>query len=68
MDSVFEVDGMHCGHCVAKVDRALRGVRGVTVLGVEIGRVEVELEQPEVASDVEAALAAAGYPVRERGR
>jgi len=65
MDAVFEVEGMHCGHCVATVDKALRALPGVTVLAVEIGRVEVELEQPAAANDVVAALAAAGYPARD---
>jgi len=65
MDAVFEIEGMHCGHCVATVDKALRALPGVTVVAVEVGRVEVELEQPAAASDVVAALAAAGYAARD---
>ena len=68
MDAVFDVEGMHCGHCVATVDKALRAVPGVHVLAVEIGRVEVELEQPEAAGDVAAALVALGYPAHHRPR
>lgn len=62
--AVYEVSGMHCGHCVATVDKALRAVPGVTVVSVEVGRVEVELDRPDVAGDVEAALASVGYPAR----
>lgn len=65
MDAVFEVEGMHCGHCVATVEKALRALPGVTVVAVEVGRVDVELERPEAADDVAAALAAVGYPARD---
>jgi copper chaperone len=62
--AVYDIEGMHCGHCVATVDKALRAVPGVTVVSVEVGRVEVELDRPDLASDVEAALASVGYPAR----
>ena len=65
MDAVFEVEGMHCGHCVATVEKALRALPGVTVVAVEVGRVEVELEQPAATDQVAAALAAVGYPARD---
>lgn len=37
----IEIGGMSCGHCVQAVSHALRGVAGVEVERVEIGRATV---------------------------
>jgi uncharacterized membrane protein YraQ (UPF0718 family)/copper chaperone CopZ len=36
-DLTFHVTGMHCSHCVESVKRALREVRGVTSVEVDLG-------------------------------
>jgi copper chaperone len=38
----IEIEGMSCSHCVARVEKAVRNVEGVTHVDVEIGRVDVE--------------------------
>lgn len=38
----IEIEGMSCSHCVARVEKAVRKVEGVTRVDVEIGRVDVE--------------------------
>ncbi len=62
----YQVDGMHCGSCVARVEKALAGVPGV-------GRVDVSLAQHQVAVHVQTGAFdavtlttvadAAGYPL-----
>jgi copper chaperone len=37
----LKIDGMHCGHCVTKVSKALEAVPGVAVQSVEIGSATV---------------------------
>ncbi|MFO7587732.1 MAG: cation transporter [Gemmatimonadota bacterium] len=58
----LKVDGMSCGHCVARVKKALEGVEGVRAAEVtlEPGRAVVEGEglDPEALS---AAVAETGY-------
>ena len=61
----YQVDGMHCGSCVARVETALAGVAGVS-------RVDVNLAQNQAAVHVGSAFdaatltavaQAAGYPL-----
>jgi copper chaperone len=40
----MQITGMTCGHCVAGVTRALKGVPGVTVDQVVIGTASVEYD------------------------
>ena len=40
----LKIEGMTCGHCVRAVEEALRDVRGVRSVTVEIGRAHVETE------------------------
>lgn len=38
------IEGMSCGHCVARVRRALENVEGVDVGSVEVGSAVAELD------------------------
>jgi copper chaperone CopZ len=40
----LEISGMTCGHCVARVTKALAGVPGVSVKSVEVGHAEVAFD------------------------
>lgn len=61
MDTVtLTIDGMHCGHCVAAVKRALEALPGVVVKDVDIGTATVEI-LPEDVGVVRAAIEEAGY-------
>jgi copper chaperone len=58
----LDVSGMSCGHCVAAVEKALKGVQGVDTASVEVGKATVTLD-PEVASvdEIIDAVEDAGY-------
>lgn len=68
MDTIeLEVRGMSCGSCVEKVNRALRPIKGVDEISVNLGngRVSVTGEFPESgAGPLVAALEAVGFPAR----
>jgi copper chaperone len=61
----LSIDGMSCGHCVARVDKALRALSGVKVARVDVGSAIVEFDPALVSVErVTAALDDAGYPAR----
>jgi copper ion binding protein len=37
----FKIDGMSCGHCVARVEKTLKKLDGVSVIRVEIGSADI---------------------------
>ena len=45
------IEGMSCGHCVARVRRALEAVDGVQVSAVQVGSADVELESSTITAD-----------------
>ena len=45
------IEGMSCGHCVARVRRALEGIEGVRVSAVHVGSADVELESSTITAD-----------------
>jgi len=59
------VDGMSCGHCVARVTKTLSALPGVRVGAVKVGTATVEYD-PATSSPqtIAAALEDAGYPAR----
>ena len=59
------VDGMSCGHCVARVTKTLSALPGVRVGTVSLGSATVEYD-PATSSPqaIAAALDEAGYPAR----
>lgn len=67
--ATLTIGGMSCGHCVAAVDRALRGVDGVAVEGVRVGRAEVAYDPARTAPEaIAAAVREEGYEVTDVGR
>lgn len=59
------IGGMSCDHCVRHVERALKGVPGVTVKQVVVGRAVVDYNgQPEVLAAMVSAVQDAGYQAR----
>ena len=42
------IEGMSCGHCVARVRRALQSVAGVQVTSVEVGSAVAEVDPARV--------------------
>lgn len=64
----LNIDGMHCGGCVRRVENVLRTVPGVSIEEVKVGAATLRLD-PTMASaaDITNALSAKGYPSREEG-
>lgn len=47
----LQIDGMSCGHCVARVQKALSNLAGVDVKKVEVGSAEMSYDPSRVAPD-----------------
>lgn len=48
-DLTLSITGMTCGHCVASVAKALKGVDGVEVKDVRIGTAKVQYDESKVS-------------------
>ena len=61
---VFEVEGVHCPRCIEKIAAALADIDGLLAADANLmGEITVRLDDPEARERVQAALAAAGFPV-----
>lgn len=63
----LSVDGMSCGSCAANVERALRGVAGVTSAAVDLGAKRARVQGAVAANTLAAAVQRAGYEARPIG-
>jgi copper chaperone CopZ len=62
----LEIEGMHCGACVARVTNALQGVAGVEVRNVELGSAIVTFDDARASgAQVVEAVNAIGFQARE---
>lgn len=66
----FEIEGMSCGHCVARVEKTLSKLDGVQVLKVDVGSAEIGYDPERTPfHKIAQALDDAGYqakaPVQE---
>ena len=60
--ATLHIEGMHCGHCLNAVNRALSALPGVTLDSVQMGRASVHYDESVVGADaIRDAVAAAGY-------
>ncbi len=59
----LKVSGMHCGHCQAKVEKALKGVSGAYGVQVDLhaGSAEVDFDGKTSPERFVEAVRAAGY-------
>ncbi len=55
------IDGMSCGHCVAKVTKALSSVPGIEIKDVIVGSARVAVPDETTANAALAAIREAGY-------
>jgi hypothetical protein len=60
----FEVEGMSCGNCARKLERALEQTKGVTAANVVLDSKRVTVEGCATAAELEAAVRGAGYAVK----
>lgn len=66
MRVTLDVKGMTCGHCVARVERALRAVDGVEKVEISLGehRATIEAADAVATEALIAAVEEAGYDAR----
>lgn len=61
----LQIDGMSCGHCVARVEKTLAKLDGVAVRKVDIGSAEVMYDPSRTPFErIRQALDDAGYTAR----
>lgn len=67
MTKVMKIDGMMCGHCTGRVQKALEAVEGVTEVTMSLEDKTATIQvNAEVAEEIlTAAVAEAGYEVQE---
>jgi copper chaperone len=64
-DLTLQIDGMSCGHCVARVQKALSKLDGVAVRNVGIGTAEMSYDPSRISpGQILEAVDAAGYEPR----
>jgi len=63
-ETTLAITGMHCGHCVMRVQKALGALPGVTVKQVEIGRATLAYDPAQASPDaIRQAIEDVGYQV-----
>jgi len=65
MSMTLNVEGMSCQHCVANVKKAVEALDGVDNVEVDLEAGKVAVEGSADADAVKAAIAQAGYTVKE---
>lgn len=60
----FEIEGMTCASCVGRVEKALKGVGGLTDASVNLASEKAMISGTATANAVKATLDTAGYPAR----
>lgn len=64
MKKTLMIDGMTCGHCVAHVEKALKGVNGVSSVKVDLKKKQASVEGDGLDdAAMRAAVDEAGYSV-----
>ncbi len=62
----LRISGMSCGHCVARVQKALGSLDGVAVDSVTVGEAHVRMDGARrTTADLTRAVEAAGYKVEQ---
>jgi copper chaperone len=66
--TTLRIDGMSCGHCVSRVQKAISRVEGVHVDQVEIGSARVTYDPERVSLQrIRQAVEDAGYEIPRGG-
>lgn len=66
-ETTIKIEGMSCGHCVARVEKALKGIEGVTDAKVDLGEKKADIEfDPSKADEakLKEAIEDVGYTVK----
>jgi copper chaperone CopZ len=63
-ETTLTITGMHCGHCVMRVQKALGALPGVQVKQVEIGKAVLAYDETQTSADaIRRAVEGSGYQV-----
>jgi copper chaperone CopZ len=62
-ETVLKIEGMTCMHCKASVEKAIKGVSGVTGVQVDLAKNEAVVTGSAEMSDMVKAVDVAGYKV-----
>ncbi len=62
-DAILKIEGMTCMHCKMRVEKALKGVPGVTGVQVDLAKKEAAVSGAADQSVMAKAVADAGYKV-----
>ena len=63
---ILNIEGMSCGHCVARVSKALSALPGVRVEDVSVGTARIGLDESQTTLDrIGVVLDEAGYALRQ---
>ena len=61
----LQIDGMHCGSCIRRVEQALTSTRGIEIKEVRLGAARLSALADQAPVDLAiASLAKAGYTAR----
>lgn len=66
METILIIDGMTCSHCEASVTKALKGVKGVESVDVDLSTKEVKVNHEDVSNEkLKEAVEDIGFDVSE---
>ncbi len=66
-NTTISIEGMHCGHCKAKVEAALKAVKGVKKFTVSLENASASVDyiaKKTNPNDIASAVTAAGFPAK----
>lgn len=52
MTKIISIEGMSCGHCTSRVEKALNGLEGVTVQSVSVEDKNAIVEAGNISEDL----------------
>lgn len=61
----LQIEGMHCGACVRRVNQSLQSISGIKDLEVRVGGARFEAEQEASVEQAITAISNAGYTARQ---
>jgi len=64
LNAIISIEGMHCGHCKAKVENTIKSIKGVKKVDVSLEKASAEIVYAEGKTTPDAiasAITAAGF-------
>ena len=64
-ETIIDIEGMSCQHCVMRVKRAIEALSGIKDLTVGIGQAKVAFDESRIQKkDIENTIIKAGYKIK----